>query len=120
MSKKVVALLRKHGPMLSGKLAKLFETEYGVSNTAARQALSRAKSPVNKNCTLSFEKNQKFFYLEDQFMSNRYITAFLDAIKEGGTAPIPSSEILYNQAIIDGIGKSAAVGREIEIDIPEI
>lgn len=82
MSKKVVALLRKHGPMLSGKLAKLFETEYGVSNTAARQALSRAKSPVNKNCTLSFEKNQKFFYLEDQFMSNRYITAFLDAIKE--------------------------------------
>ncbi|NLC45309.1 MAG: Gfo/Idh/MocA family oxidoreductase [Clostridiales bacterium] len=48
------------------------------------------------------------------------LRSFLDAIKEGGTAPIPSSEILYNQAIIDGIGKSAAVGREIEIDIPEI
>ena len=82
MSKKVVALLKKHGPMLSGKLAKLFETEYGVSNTAARQALSRAQSPVNKNCTLSFDKNQKFFYLEDQFMSTRYTTAFLGAIKE--------------------------------------
>lgn len=82
MSKKVVALLRKYGPMLSGKLAKLFEAEYGVSNTAARQALSRAQSPVNKNCTLSFDKNQKFFYLEDQFMSSRYITAFLGAIKE--------------------------------------
>ncbi len=82
MSKKVVALLRKYGPMLSGKLAKLFEAEYGVSNTAARQALSRAQSPVNKNCTLSFDKNQKFFYLEDQFMSSRYITSFSSAIKE--------------------------------------
>ncbi len=48
------------------------------------------------------------------------LRSFLDAIKEGGSAPIPSSEILYNQAIIDGIGKSAAVGREIEINIPEI
>mgnify|MGYP003295691526 CR=1 FL=1 len=63
-------------------IAKLFEKEYGVSNTTARQALSRAQSPVNKNCTLSFDKNQKFFYLEEQFMSSRYITAFLGAIKE--------------------------------------
>ena len=43
-----------------------------------------------------------------------------DAIKNGGTAPIPSSQILYNQAIIDGIGKSARLGKEIEIEIPEI
>ena len=48
------------------------------------------------------------------------IRTFLDAIKEGGAAPVPSSQILYNQAIIDGINKSAALGREIEIEIPEI
>jgi predicted dehydrogenase len=48
------------------------------------------------------------------------LRSFLDAIKEGGSAPIPSSEILYNQAIIDGIAKSAAVGKEIDINIPEI
>ena len=48
------------------------------------------------------------------------IRSFLDAVKEGGTAPVPSSQILYNQAIIDGIAKSAAAGREIEIEIPEI
>lgn len=82
MSQKVIAMLRKYGPMLSGKLAKLYEKEYGVSNTAARQALSRANSPVNKICTLSFEKNQKFFYLEDQFKSERYTTEFLKAIRE--------------------------------------
>lgn len=54
--------------------------------------------------------------------SNFYkkIRGFLDAVKEGGKAPVPSSEILYNQAIIDGIVKSAEVGHEIEINIPEI
>lgn len=48
------------------------------------------------------------------------IRSFLDAVKDGGEAPVPSSEILYNQAIIDGIVKSAEIGREIEIVIPEI
>ena len=48
------------------------------------------------------------------------IRTFIDAIKEGGTAPVPSSQILYNQAIIDGIAKSAECGREVEIVIPEI
>jgi len=47
------------------------------------------------------------------------IRSFLDAIKNGTEAPVPSSEILYNQAIIDGIAKSAELGREIEIQIPE-
>ena len=48
------------------------------------------------------------------------IRSFLDAVKEGKPAPVPSSQILYNQAIIDGIVKSAELGREIEIKIPEI
>jgi len=48
------------------------------------------------------------------------IRTFADAIKNGGTAPIPTSEIIYNQAIIDGIAKSAELGREIEIVIPEL
>ncbi|MBQ2957496.1 MAG: Gfo/Idh/MocA family oxidoreductase [Clostridia bacterium] len=48
------------------------------------------------------------------------IRGFLDAIKNGTPAPVPTSQIIYNQAIIDGICKSADLGREIEIDIPEI
>jgi predicted dehydrogenase len=48
------------------------------------------------------------------------IRTFLDAVKNGTPAPIPSSQIIYNQAIIDGIAKSAELGREIEIVIPEI
>ncbi|MGN0636630.1 MAG: Gfo/Idh/MocA family protein [Acutalibacteraceae bacterium] len=48
------------------------------------------------------------------------VRSFLDAILENGKAPVPSSEILYNQAIIDHIVKSAELGKEIEVVIPEI
>ncbi len=51
---------------------------------------------------------------------DRKIRSFLDASKYNLPAPVPSSQILYNQAIIDGIVKSAKAGREIEIIIPEI
>jgi len=51
---------------------------------------------------------------------DKKIRSFLDAIKNGGTAPVPTSQILYNQAIIDGICKSAELGHEIEINVPEI
>ena len=81
MSSKVVALLEQYGPMLSGELARIFEIEYKVSNEAARQALSRAKAPVHKLQTISFEKNQKFFYLENQFLTQQYMRELLQAIK---------------------------------------
>ena len=48
------------------------------------------------------------------------LRSFVDAVKTGGTATVPSSQILYNQAIIDGIVKSNALGHEIEVEIPEI
>ena len=48
------------------------------------------------------------------------LRSFVDAVKNGGKATVPSSEILYNQAIIDGIVRSAEQGREIAVDIPEI
>ncbi|MBO5454817.1 MAG: Gfo/Idh/MocA family oxidoreductase [Clostridia bacterium] len=48
------------------------------------------------------------------------VRSFLDAIKEGAPAPVPTSQIIYNQAILSGIKKSADLGREIEIEIPEI
>ena len=51
---------------------------------------------------------------------DKKIRTFVDACKNGGKAPIPTSEIIYNQAIISGIAKSAELGREIEIEIPEI
>lgn len=51
---------------------------------------------------------------------DKKIRTFLDACKNGTPAPVPSSQIIYNQAIIDGIAKSAECGREVEIVIPEV
>ena len=51
---------------------------------------------------------------------DKKIRSFLDAIKYNRPAPVPSSQIIYNQAIIDGIAKSAEAGHEIEVVIPEI
>lgn len=51
---------------------------------------------------------------------NLKIRSFLDAIHTNGEAPISSREIIYNQAIIDHIVKSAELGREIPVVIPEI
>ena len=48
------------------------------------------------------------------------IRSFLDAVWDKGEPPIPSSQILYNQAIIDHIVKSAQLGKEIDVVIPEI
>ncbi len=55
---------------------------------------------------------------EDNFYNK--IRLFVDAVKTGGKAPVPSSQILYNQAIIDGIARSAKLGKEITLDIPEV
>ena len=43
------------------------------------------------------------------------IKTFIDAVAEGkNIAPIPTSQIIYNQAIIDGMIRSSALGREVE------
>jgi predicted dehydrogenase len=45
---------------------------------------------------------------------------FVGAIREGRPAPIPGELIVRNQAIIDGVLRSAATGKEVDIVIPEI
>lgn len=51
---------------------------------------------------------------------DKKIRSFVDAVKYGDPVAVPSSQIIYNQAIIDGINRSAACGHEITIEIPEI
>ncbi len=48
------------------------------------------------------------------------VRAFVDAIKTNGPAPIPGEEIVRNQAVIDAILRSSELGREVQIEIPEI
>ena len=56
----------------------------------------------------------------DATLFYKKLRSFVDAIKTGGKAPIPSSEIVINQAIIDGLVRSAKEGKEVTIEIPEI
>ncbi len=65
---------------------------------------------IPKEYSPSYPEKDGFYYK---------IRSFLDAIKEGGEAPVPTSQILYNQAIIDGIVKSSKLGREIELNLPD-
>ncbi len=50
---------------------------------------------------------------------DKKIRSFMTAVQTGGSAPVPSSQIFYNQAIIDGIVKSSKSGKEVEIILPE-
>lgn len=50
---------------------------------------------------------------------DKKVRSFIEAVQTGGKAPVPSSQIFYNQAIIDGIMKSHHAGHEIEINLPE-
>ena len=58
--------------------------------------------------------------LKDINLWDAKVRSFLDACKYNGKAPVPTSDIIYNQAILDGIAKSSDAGREIEIVIHEI
>ena len=52
---------------------------------------------------------------------DKKVRSFLDSIIDPSLgATVPSSQIIYNQAIIDGIAKSHEAGKEITIEIPEI
>ena len=46
--------------------------------------------------------------------------SFVRAIENNGPAPVPTNQIIKNQDIIDGIQRSAACGKEVEIIIPEV
>ena len=48
------------------------------------------------------------------------VKAFCDSIKTKGSAPIPTIQSVYNQAIIDGIYRSSQSGKEVEIKIPKL
>lgn len=56
----------------------------------------------------------------DGTLWERKINSFLAAIENGTPAPVPTSQIIINQAIIDAIVRSNAAGAEVKVEIPEI
>ena len=56
----------------------------------------------------------------DQNNFDLKVSSFVDAVIEKKPAPIPTSQIIYNQAIISGIIESSKIGHEVEVVIPNI
>ncbi len=57
---------------------------------------------------------------DDPSNFDKKIRTFLDACKNGTEAPVPSTQILYNQVILDYICKSSECGHELVVEVPEI
>lgn len=66
--------------MLSSELAKIYERENQTNNTNARKAISRARSPIQRNKFIPFQNNQFFIYLEKQFISEEYLEKLFQSI----------------------------------------
>ena len=86
---RIEMLLKQYGPMLSGNLAKIFEKKYNASNEAARKAISRARSPIQKIKYFPFEKNQVFCYLEEQYNTSNYKKALYSSLKKHSSTISP-------------------------------
>ncbi len=56
----------------------------------------------------------------DGTLWERKVGSFLSAIENGTPAPVPTSQIVINQAIIDAIVRSSRAEREVTVEIPEI
>ncbi|GHT94919.1 hypothetical protein FACS1894141_2560 [Spirochaetia bacterium] len=57
------------------------------------------------------QHNEDNFYLKCR--------SFVDAVQQRLPAPIPTSQIIYNQAIIDGIVRSSESGHEVSVEFTE-
>ena len=57
---------------------------------------------------------------EEPTLWDRKIRTFLDSCMGLCDTPVPIEEILYNQAILDGIVRSSDIGKEIELDFSKM
>ncbi len=83
--KGIQRILKKHGPMLSGRLGEILADEEGIGLEAARQRLCRMRPPVRK-ITLGYKNNQSFVYLQEHFNSDRYWNALKISLKNSSKA----------------------------------
>ena len=109
---KVERVIKEQGPMLSGDLAIILEKQYNMSNDAARKAISRAKSPVQKLKFFPFNKNQVFCYIESQYKSPSYKNKLYESLKNKSVAvslilrALENSNYIMNKEMLPIYSKS--------------
>lgn len=95
-----ILLGTKGGLQLSPKLT-LFRDEFGVLTNVTPQIPERDE-PMRLHHFLPQAKR------------------FVAAVRAGGPAPVNIDEVILSQVIMDGMLRSAAAGREVEVSIPTI
>ncbi|MBE5839692.1 hypothetical protein [Butyrivibrio sp.] len=109
---RVIDILRKQGPMLSGLLEKAICKNFSVSNEAARKTVSRARSPVQKLKVFPFCNNQVFCYLEEQYNSQLYRERLYEALKQDSASvsmiirALENSDFIMNKSLLPVFSKS--------------
>lgn len=84
--KRIIDVLEKNGPMLSGKVADYLMDNFSVSDMAARKIISRAKAPVRKLNNVVFKNNQKFLYLDSHFGRPNFWDALIEDMRDSSKA----------------------------------
>ena len=81
----VESILKANGPMLSSKVAAIFQKQ-GQSATASRQRVYRRSSNVKTLHGLPFTKNARFLYLEGEFGTQKFFDNLLKELEESAPA----------------------------------
>jgi hypothetical protein len=81
----IIKLLDRRGPGLTSDLAATLRSD-GLSADAARKRLSRLPPEVNILRGIRFPKRARFIYLQDQFGTNEYWNALIEAVENTNSA----------------------------------
>lgn len=82
----IVEFLKREGPQLSTAVTAYLCRTLGISETAARQRVSRSRLKIKRLGLITFPKRARFLYLEQQFASPYYWTNLRLALIKHKTA----------------------------------
>ena len=123
----IKSLLAQNGPMRSSALAKELVAKLSISSEAARKRISRISPPVYRFPVRLLPKGESFLYLEEQRTTERFWTAFHDAMRKsnsvygyaidgllarGGIVPVAEFEVISGAPI--AMKKQVASNRLLE------
>ena len=80
----IVRALRTIGPARTGRLVEVLTESLKISAAAARQRLSRARSPIERYPRGLLPKREDFLYLKDQYRSELYWDHLLRDLRDQG------------------------------------
>ena len=80
--KPIEKALNELGPVRTGRLVPALSQSLNISPQAARQRLSRARTPVERYPRLLLPKREAFFYLRSQRNSERFWDNLLRDLRE--------------------------------------